>query len=225
MNYVKLVTICAAIAGAMALSINVQAQVAQVAPIETHPPHSRAVQVPNVASPGFVTRVTGPSGSSAVSFDGYYGGAVRFPIPFQNLKEQGGCMVERIGYAAIKDVNVYCTMFIWNYKAFVGNDPNLRKAADSGAPFAQWAGNPGRNGLFARNQVRLVSGPATLVPMALQSGIVRDAGTPGVDHGKVVVGFTLKPTAANGSVVVSIDGDPRTSNTGSNAGFTRTITW
>lgn len=118
-------------------------------------------------------------------------------------------------------------MFIWNYKNFVGTDPNLRKASDTGVSFAQWAGaaNKGRNGPFAQNQVHFVSGPGTIVVQALQSGIVRSGGTSGIDHGKIVVSFTIKPTATTGTVIVSIDGDPRTNSTGTSDDFNSTITW
>jgi hypothetical protein len=216
---------CAAIAGVMAVSTAVQAQgTPKQAPILTDPPHLRSVGVPGVAST-YDRRVSGANGSQVVSFLGF-SDPVRFKAPNQSFIDQGGCFTQRTtGTTTILDVQVYCTMYIWDYKNFVGADVGMRKPENANTPSSQWSTNSLPNALLARNQVRNVSGPATMVPIPVQSGIVRDPALPGVDHGKIVVGFTIKPTAATGSVVVSIDGDPRLNNTGTSDDFTRTISW
>jgi hypothetical protein len=228
MKHTKLIMMCAGVAGAMAVSTALQAQGApkQLPPI-TEPPHSRFIGLPGYSTAAvYERRASGANGSEVVSFYAY-SNPLRFVAPNQNFKDQNGCFTRPVGFAAIKDIEVFCTMFIWDYKNFVGNDPNMRKAADTDLPTAQWSptSNAGRNALFARNQVRFVSGPATMKVRELESGIYKNPDLGGRADGKIVVGFTLTPTAATGSVVVSIDGDPRTNNTGTSDDFTRTITW
>jgi hypothetical protein len=225
MKYAKIIVMCAGIAGVMVLSTRAHSQTAaQRKTVVYDPPHARSVAVPQTGL--FVRRLAGANGSEVVMFEGYNDDAnIVFRTPNQGLTMQNGCFTQRIGTAAIMDVSVFCTMFIWDYKKFVGADDGMRKPENSGIPSSQWSSNTLPNALLARNQVRYVSGPATVVAIPVQSGIVRSEGTPGVDHGKVVVGFTIKPTVARGSVVVSIDGDPRINNIGTSDDFTRTITW
>jgi hypothetical protein len=216
-----------ALAVAFGVSLTPLSASAQNTPKTIHPPHSWwATMVEPTAL--FTRLINRPNGSpQVVMFEGYQE-PVAFPLAFNSIKGQNGCFTQQIGYNAIKDIMVYCTMYIWDYKTFVGTDPNLRSASQTGSPHAQWGGSVARvrgNLLFARNNVRYVSGPATIETFEVQSGIVRNAGEPGVDHGMVTVSFKIKPTAATGSVVVSIDADPRTNNTGTSDDFSRTISW